>query len=73
MSRLDVACRIVAPGLGIAVLPREAATLYARSSALALVPLTDPWAKRRFVARSRPEQMRSATTRLLVEHLHRNA
>jgi DNA-binding transcriptional LysR family regulator len=41
VSSLDAACRIVAAGLGIAILPREAATPHVRSG-LTLVPLFRP-------------------------------
>lgn len=73
VSSLDAACRIVAAGLGIAVLPREAAALHARVSKLALVPLAEPWAVRRFVIVSRAEGTLSASARLLSEHLSAQA
>ena len=41
----------------------------AGAGSLALVPLSDPWAVRRFVIASRPEQLRSASARLLSEYL----
>lgn len=69
VSSLDAACRIVAAGLGIAVLPREAAALHAQVSQLVLVPLADPWARRDFVVLSRAESGLSASARLLLEHL----
>ena len=49
VSGMDAAARIVAAGLGPAILPREAVMMHADHQGLALVPLTDPWAKRRFV------------------------
>lgn len=69
VSSLDAACRIVAAGLGLAVLPREATAPHAAASGLVLVPLRDDWAVRRFVICTRPEAMVSATARLLVGHL----
>lgn len=47
VSSLDAACRIVAAGLGIAVLPREATVPHAGASRVAnRLPLADPWASR---------------------------
>ncbi len=73
VTSLEAACRIVAAGLGAAVLPREATQVYASAAALAMVSLADPWAKRRFVVCSRPLALLSATARLLLEHLRRPA
>ena len=68
VSSMDAACRIVAAGLGLAVLPREVAVPHAGAGRLALVPLADAWAARRFVVASRPEPLRSAAARLLADH-----
>ena len=73
VSSLDAACRIVAAGLGMAVLPREATAPHASASGLTMVPLSDRWAVRRFVICSRPDAVLSATARLLVEHLRTQA
>jgi DNA-binding transcriptional LysR family regulator len=69
VSGMDAAARIVAAGLGPAILPREAVQMHAASQRLALVPLTDPWAQRQFVICHRADGSASATTRLLVEAL----
>jgi DNA-binding transcriptional LysR family regulator len=69
VSSMDAACRIVAAGLGLAVLPREVAVPHAGAGRLALVPLAEDWAERRFVIASRPEPLRSASSRLLTEYL----
>jgi DNA-binding transcriptional LysR family regulator len=69
VSGLDAAARIVAAGLGPAILPREAVAMYAVSRGLAMVPLTDAWAQRQFVICHRADGGVSATTRLLVEAL----
>lgn len=71
VSSLDAACRIVAAGLGIAVLPREAAAPHAGAGRVALVPLTDPWARRQFVVASSALDSLSNSARLLREHLGR--
>ena len=69
VSSMDAACRIVAAGLGLAVLPREVAVPHAGAGRLALVPLAESWAERRFVVASRPEPLRSASARLLTDYL----
>lgn len=73
VSSLDAACRIVAAGLGIAVLPREAAVPHAGAGRLALVPLTDDWAERRFVIASRAPKLLSASAELLGAWLRQRA
>lgn len=73
VSSMDAACRIVAAGLGLAVLPREAAAPHAGAGRLSLVPLADDWATRRFVVCTRPPPLRSASAGLLVAHLHERA
>jgi len=73
VSSLDAACRIVGAGLGLAVLPREATAPHVSASGLAMVPLAEPWAVRRFVICSRADAAPSATTRLLIDHLRAQA
>jgi DNA-binding transcriptional LysR family regulator len=69
VSGPHAACRIVKAGLGVAVLPEEGIAAYATALGLALVPLADAWATRRFVVCARPEAALSATARLLFRHL----
>ena len=71
VSSLEAACRIVAAGLGIAILPHEAVVSHAASSGLSMVPLADSWSRRRFVACSRPAL--PAAARLLLDHLEARA
>jgi len=73
VSSLDAACRIVGAGLGLAILPREATAPHASASRLAMVPLAEPWAVRRFVICSRADAAPSATARLLIDHLRLQA
>lgn len=61
VSSMDAACRIVAAGLGIAILPREVAVPHAGAGRLALVPLAEAWAVRRFVVVSRPVPLQSVS------------
>jgi len=73
VSGMDAAVRIVAAGLGPAVLPREAAQGHAKARSLVFVPLADDWAERRFVIATRDGSAAPATTRLLVQHLREAA
>lgn len=73
VSSMDAAARIVAAGLGPAILPREAVQGHASAAQLAMVPLADAWAERRFLICTRADGSAAATTRLLVEHLAHQA
>ncbi len=73
VSTFDAACRNVAAGLGIAIVPREAADAQVRGLDLRLVPLTDDWAVRRFVICVRSRETLSAAARLLADFLHERA
>lgn len=70
VSSLDAACRLVIAGLGLAVLPVEAAAPYGGAGRLAFVPLDEPWAERRFIVISRAQPLLAASARLLADHLH---
>lgn len=73
IASFDSACRVVAAGLGLAILPREATAPFAQSAGLAMVPLADAWAERRFVVVARGEGTLGASARQLMEHLRRQA
>jgi len=73
VSSIDAAARLVVAGLGLAILPFEVATPHAGAGRLALVPLAEPWAVRRFVVVTRPTPLLSAAARLLAEGLHQMA
>ena len=70
VTTFDAACRTVAAGLGIAVVPREACEAQARTLGLAIVPLTDAWAARRFVVCFRARESLTAASRLLADYLN---
>ena len=70
VTTLDAACRSVAAGLGIAVVPREACETQVRSLGLGIVPLTDAWAERRFVVCYRGRETLTAAARLLADYLN---
>jgi len=69
VSSMDAACRIVAAGLGLAILPREVAVPHAGAGRLALVPLAEPWAERQFMILTRQRTQISAAARLLAQEL----
>jgi DNA-binding transcriptional LysR family regulator len=73
VSSIDAACRIVAAGLGLAVLPREVAVPHAGAGRLALVTLKEAWARRSFVVVTRPQPLQSASARLLAQFLREAA
>ncbi|UCE30860.1 MAG: hypothetical protein JSW68_12580 [Burkholderiales bacterium] len=65
----EAVCRAVEAGLGIGLLPLQAARGSAHSMRLQLVPIVEPWAARRMqlVTRSAPEP--GSPLGALVEHL----
>lgn len=69
VSSIDAGCRMVAAGLGLAILPLEAAAPHAGTDRLVLVPLADDWALRRLVVVARPASMLPAAAKLLALHL----
>lgn len=69
VSTLDAACRIIGAGLGLAILPLEAATPHAGAGRLSLVPLAEPWATRQFVVVTRPAPLVSNAARELAQRL----
>jgi DNA-binding transcriptional LysR family regulator len=69
VSSLDAGARIVAAGMGLAIIPGEAAAPQVAASGLVMVPLADAWSERRFVVLCRADAMTSVATRQLIEHL----
>jgi len=66
---LDAACRMVALGAGVAVVPEAAARRWTGEGSLALVKLEDPWAERRLVVVVRRLDTLPSHARRLAEHL----
>jgi DNA-binding transcriptional LysR family regulator len=69
VSNFDAALRVVRANLAISVVPVEVARPFADLYRLAVMPLTDVWARRRFSICYRDEQSLSPAARLLVDHL----
>jgi DNA-binding transcriptional LysR family regulator len=73
VSALDAGVRIVAAGLGIAILPFEASGAQVAASNLVMRPLAETWALRQFAIVARENPWLSATARLLLTHLNGRA
>lgn len=73
VSSMDAAARLVAAGLGVAILPREAVAPNPSRAQLRTVPLAEPWALRRFVVARRPQALQSVGARLLGDFLRAQA
>jgi DNA-binding transcriptional LysR family regulator len=69
----DAICRMVAAGVGVAVVPEAAARRCAQSMPLTLVAIRDAWANRRLVICARSFKTLPKPAKLLVEHLRKTA
>jgi DNA-binding transcriptional LysR family regulator len=66
---LDVVCRMVALGAGVAVIPEAAAGRWRSGGSLAVVRLEDSWTERQLLVVVRRLDSLSSHARRLVEHL----
>lgn len=73
VSTVDAACRIVAANLAIAIVPREVAGALQQVLGLRIIPLSNPWARRKFVICVRDDSALSVPARLLVDSLCESA
>ena len=73
VSNFESALRVVRANLGIAVMPREIAEMYADTFDIRVLPLTDAWARRRFVICRRAKEKLPKAAELLVDFLERVA
>jgi DNA-binding transcriptional LysR family regulator len=69
VSNFESALRVVRANLGISIIPREIAETYVSTFGIRVIPLTDAWAKRRFVICRRPKEKLPRAAELLVEYL----
>ena len=65
----DAMCQMVAVGMGVAVLPRDAVQPLLRALNLRQIPLTDDWAERQLLIGLRDVNAVPRTARLLIDHL----
>jgi DNA-binding transcriptional LysR family regulator len=69
----DAICRMVAAGVGVAVVPEAAAKRCALSMPIALLTIRDDWANRRLVICARSFKNLPKPAKLLVDHLRKAA
>ena len=69
VSGLDAALRVVAANLGVSVVPLEIGRRAAFGADIALVPIADAWAERRFAICFRDVATLPPASRRLVDHL----
>ena len=69
VKSFDVVARLVQAGLGIGVLPEDAANAFAKPMGLRFVSLSDTWAARRMFVGVKQYTALSAPARRLVDHL----
>jgi DNA-binding transcriptional LysR family regulator len=69
VSNFDAAFRVVAAKLGISVIPQVVGDTYARILDVRVIPLTDEWAKRRFVVCFRDFDSLQPAAQRMVDHL----
>lgn len=69
VTNFEAAMRVVRADLAIAVVPREVTPLHAQAWGLKILPLLEPWARRRFVLCHRGEETLTPAAQLLLEAL----
>ena len=69
VTNFEAAMRVVRADLAIAVVPREVTPLHAQAWGLKILPLIEPWAKRRFVLCHRGEDTLTPAAQLLLKAL----
>lgn len=71
VSNFDAAFRVVAANLAVGVLPMQIGAQYEALLGVRMIPLSDAWARRRFVICFRDEDGLPPAARRMVEHLTR--
>lgn len=69
LPSIDGVCRVVADGLGIAILPRHSITSWVASKRIATIRIEEPWADRRLVLVFASDDDLTTTARELRDHL----
>lgn len=69
VSNFEASLRVVKAKLGISIVPKEIASSYAKLLGLKVVPLTDKWAKRRFVICYRDRERLPRSALMLHDYL----
>jgi DNA-binding transcriptional LysR family regulator len=69
VTSFEAALRVVRAGLAISVVPYEVSRDFAKTYNLKIIPLEEPWAKRRFIICFQGEHSLPPAAQLLLEHL----
>lgn len=69
VSNFDAALRVVTARLGISVIPRQVARMHEKQGQVAVVALSDAWAKRRFAILFREEASLAPAAKQMVDFL----
>jgi DNA-binding transcriptional LysR family regulator len=69
----DALCRVVESGIGVAVVSHTAAQRCRKSMAIRVVPLADPWTRRRLRLCIKAERDLPVHARALLDHLRRSS
>jgi DNA-binding transcriptional LysR family regulator len=69
----DVVCRMVQTGLGIGLLPYQAARTLAEGLSLKVRPLAEDWARRPMLVCTKKDRVPNVATTLLLDHLRAGA
>ena len=73
LRSFDAVCRLVECKVGIGIVPETTARRVSKTMAIAIVPLTDPWAVRDLTICTRKMSELPLYARQLVEHLRATA
>jgi DNA-binding transcriptional LysR family regulator len=73
LRSFDAVCRLVECRVGVGIVPQTTAQRVAKTMAIAIVPLTDPWAVRELTICIRSMKELPLFARQLVEHLRAQA
>lgn len=69
VSNFETSMRVVKAGLGISIIPKEIASFFAPLLGLHVIPLSDPWARRRFAICYRDRESLSKAAAMVLDHL----
>ena len=69
VTSYDALCLMVAAGMGVGVLPRQSAALYAHTLAIEAITLQEPWAQRQLLLCMRSYEGLPPVAKVLIDHL----
>jgi DNA-binding transcriptional LysR family regulator len=65
----EAVCRMVQVGMGVGILPYEAAKVLAESMKLSVLPMSEPWAQRQVLVCVKKDRPAKPSLSLLINHL----